>query len=905
MKKTLLNLLAIILAVSMVFTMAPLSMEHAYADDTTITIDGVIYTPNDDGTTATVSGHIDGLSGDVTIYSSVPLNDPQYTVTSIEPFAFNKCEGLTSITIPKDVTSVGNNAFTNCGLTSVTFADESNLKSIGERAFAGCKSLTSITIPKSVTSIEASAFLVDDDLTSVTFAEGSNLTSIGESAFNSCINLSTVTIPASVTSIGKKAFYDCESLKTITIPASVQTIESDAFTGTPLETVYYYGTRTQWTRIEGDGKPMNVAVYYIKVENNVVYTLNYLGPGTYGRATVSGHTDGLLEKENVRIEELVLSDNVYYSVRSIGENAFKDCSNLKTVTIPRDVTLIGKGAFDGTSLTTVNFQGTRPQWDRIEGAGKPDNVTVNCAPITIDHINYDCYNDGTAVVCGYITSLPAEVEIPSIVSRGRDYTVTSIRQDAFMNCDSLKSVSIPASVESIGQGAFDGSGVKTVTFEENSKLKNIGEAAFMACESLESVSIPASVESIEKAAFSDCEGLKTVVFEGNSKLKSIELNTFETCKSLESVSIPAGVESIGEGAFCACESLKSVSIPASVESIGKSAFSGCTSLESVSIPASVESIGESAFYYCIKLSFITLPASATSIDGLAFFRCENLTTFNYLGPKAQWEAIRDTLNENGKLIVRDGQDIIFKNSDGTELQYSSVKSGLTPQYLGETPTKDADDQYTYTFVGWDPEITKVTDAAIYTAKYDATRKPKPTKSISIKGANVVLSAAAFTYNGKVQKPAIVKIGSWKMAEGTDYTAAWSNASSKNVGTYSVAVTGKGKYKDTAKATYQIVPKGTTLKKPKKAKKAVTVKWKKQKAKMPKARISGYQIQLARNKAFTKKVKTVKVKGYKKTSKKVKKLKGKTKYYVRVRTYMKSGGNTYYSPWSKVKTVRTK
>ena len=119
------------------------------------------------------------------------------------------------------------------------------------------------------------------------------------------------------------------------------------------------------------------------------------------------------------------------------------------------------------------------------------------------------------------------------------------------------------------------------------------------------------------------------------------------------------------------------------------------------------------------------------------------------------------------------------------------------------------------------------------------------------------------------------------------------------------MTGKGNYKDTAKATYQIVPKGTTLKKPKKARKAVTVKWKKQKAKMPKARVSGYQIQLATNSAFTANTKTVKVKGYKKTSKKVKKLKGKTKYYVRVRTYMKSGGSTYYSPWSKVKTVRTK
>ena len=75
--------------------------------------------------------------------------------------------------------------------------------------------------------------------------------------------------------------------------------------------------------------------------------------------------------------------------------------------------------------------------------------------------------------------------------------------------------------------------------------------------------------------------------------------------------------------------------------------------------------------------------------------------------------------------------------------------------------------------------------------------------------------------------------------------------------------------------------------------------------MPKARITGYRIQLATDKAFKKNAKTVNVKGYKKASKKVTKLKGKTKYYVRICTYMKSGGKTYYSPWSAVKTVKTK
>ena len=179
------------------------------------------------------------------------------------------------------------------------------------------------------------------------------------------------------------------------------------------------------------------------------------------------------------------------------------------------------------------------------------------------------------------------------------------------------------------------------------------------------------------------------------------------------------------------------------------------------------------------------------------------------------------------------------------------------------------------------------------------------KLISIKGAKVVLSATAYVYNGKVRKPAIKKIGGRTLKAGTDYTVKWSKASPKNVGAYTVTITGKGGYTGVTKATYKINPKGTSLKTLTKAKKAITVKWKKQSAKMSTSRITGYQIQLATNKKFTKNKKTVTVKGYSKTSKKVTKLKGGKKYYVKIRTYKTVGGKKFYSSWSKVKTVKTK
>ena len=127
------------------------------------------------------------------------------SVTSIGGSAFSDCIGLTSVTIPSSVTSIGGSAFSGCtGLTSVTIP--SSVTSVGERAFYNCASLTSVTIPSSVTSIEKSTFENCTGLTSVTILEG--VTSIGISAFSGCLNLAKVVIPSSVISVGNNAFAD-------------------------------------------------------------------------------------------------------------------------------------------------------------------------------------------------------------------------------------------------------------------------------------------------------------------------------------------------------------------------------------------------------------------------------------------------------------------------------------------------------------------------------------------------------------------------------------------------------------------------------------------------------------------------------------------------------------------------
>lgn len=161
-------------------------------------------------------------------------------------------------------------------------------------------------------------------------------------------------------------------------------------------------------------------------------------------------------------------------------------------------------------------------------------------------------------------------------------------------------------------------------------------------------------------------------------------------------------------------------------------------------------------------------------------------------------------------------------------------------------------------------------------------------------------AKEYTYTGKSIKAAVKVQAEGKAASSSGYTVSYKN--NKNVGKATFTVKGKGIYEGSITKTFTINPKGTSLKTVKKAKKAINVSWKKQAQKMSKSRVTGYQIELANNKSFSKGKKLVTVKGYNKVSRKVTGLKKGKKYYVHVRTFMKVGGKKYYSPWSKVKTA---
>ena len=225
-------------------------------------------------------------------------------------------------------------------------------------------------------------------------------------------------------------------------------------------------------------------------------------------------------------------------------------------------------------------------------------------------------------------------------------SVKTVPDSYFITAGSLREITFPKSITTIGLLAFKGcsnlttvvmsEGVKTINREAFRGCKNltniylpesvtsIGYGAFQYCSSLTSISIPEGVTSIDDYAFRDCTNLTNISIP--EIVTSIGDWAFYNCSSLTSINIPESVTTIGEGAFCDCSSLTSISIPEGVTSIGYGAFQNCTRLTSISIPESVTSIGIYAFQNCSSLTSISIPESVTSIGDRAFSECSSLTS---------------------------------------------------------------------------------------------------------------------------------------------------------------------------------------------------------------------------------------------------------------------------------------
>ena len=528
---------------------------------------------------------------------------------------FYNCEDITSVAIPEGVTSIGNYAFEYCySLTSITFAENSQLTSIGERAFEDCRALTSIEIPASVTSI-------------------------GYEAFSGC-GLTSIEIPASVTSIREYAFNGCDSLESITV------VEGN--------TVYHSAGNCL---IETESKTL-IAV----CKNSIIPTdgsVTIIGFGVFADC------------------DTLTSIDIPASITYIEDEAFYGCSSLTSIEIPASVTDIGVWAFyQCTSLTSVTFaensQLTSISDHAFYGCSGLKNIEIPASVTSIgDYVFGNCPIETATIPTNAIKHIKkslASVKTVVITSG------TSIGNYAFSNCSYLTSVEIPASVTSIGNCAFARcESLEKIIFLGTEEEWNAIEKGENWDESTGDYVIifrpnnePECSKGLEFTSNGDgtcyvsgigtCTDLDIVIPETSpdgDTVTSIGYAAFSDC-GLTSIEIPASVTSIGYCAFEGCRSLTSIEIPASVTSIGDSAFSGCSSLASIEIPNGVTFIDCYAFMECNALTSIDVPASVTYIEMGAFMDCTSLTSINYNGTKPQWNAIskgRDWNSSTGYYTV--------------------------------------------------------------------------------------------------------------------------------------------------------------------------------------------------------------------------------------------------------------
>ena len=515
-----------------------------------------------------------GFAGSLTL----PRN-----LTSIENRVFGGCSGFTgSLVLPESLTSIDYFAFENCsGFTGNLVLPES-LTCIGTGAFWGCSGFTgSLTIPKGLTSMD-SAFVDCTGLSNIFVDEGNaSYTSVDGVLFNKdCTSLidypagkklPDYEIPESVTSIGGSAFRDCVSLTSVTIPGSVTKIEWCAFGGcVSLEDVYYVGNQAQWSKIEIEdnnepllGAKLHLITGYGICGENLTWILT-----EDGVLTISG-TGEMTDYPNFAdvpwnaYREKILSVVMEPGVTSVGGYAFFQCINMTSVEMPEGVTSIGDNAFSACR-----------------------NLTSAVIPESVTNIGFAAF-----MACNGLTSvtIPAGVASISSTSFGACFILENVFVDEgntvyasadgiLFNKDQTTLITYPA-------------GKKNTTYIIPEGVTNIASRAVYNCGYLTSVTIPRSVASIGNNAFDFCYNLRDIsVDEGNEAYASVDgvlfnkertvLVAYPAGKENTAYTIPDGVTNVGRSAFWDCM-LTSIVIPESVTKIEWDAFRDCSNLKDV------------------------------------------------------------------------------------------------------------------------------------------------------------------------------------------------------------------------------------------------------------------------------------------------------------------------------------
>ncbi len=686
----------------------------------------VIWSLDDEGT-LTISG-----TGDMNDYfvNTAPWYNYRYDIkriiitdgiSSIGEWAFSACEAE-SVTIPASVKTIGDSGF--CACTKIENVElPYGVESIDEHAFAACRNLKSITIPDSVTTIGTRAFLDCTSLTGITIPD--SVTEIGDMAFIRCTSLNSVTIGSGVTSIEYKAFNNCINLTEVTMNSSLAQQCKD-------NNVFY-------------GCPSDISINY----SNVTYT-----------SDVYGSVSGYAYSDDPTTIILTVTPNtgsgvkeVSYTVNGNKTTINPDSSGNYSFTVPYSDTTVSAtfipGGTCGNNATWSYDDSTNTL--TISGTGDMNDYDRETAPwykyrVRIKHI---VVSDGVSSIGEWAFYMCDWAESVTIAD-----SVKTIGENGFYSCGNIENVELPYGVENIEYRAFGGClNLKSITIPNS--VTTIGNEAFYYCIRLNSITIPNSVTSIGSSVFNNCKNLTSVYMDKSLKTQCESNDVFHGCPANLQINYykykitytPGENGTVsGENDIKESESTDTINLivtPAAnylIDTVTVTDSTGAT-------PIDADASGNYSFIMpsedvTVSATFKPVQKTITFVneDGtvLQTGTVDYGTTPAYSGAtptKAPYDQYTYTFSGWTPAIAPVTADatytavfdkkvkqytVSFVNDDGTVLQTGAVDYGTTPSYSGATPTKDPDDQYTYTFSGWTPTIAQVTADATYTAVFDST-----------------------------------------------------------------------------------------------------------------------------------------------------------------------------------------
>ncbi|MBE6604231.1 MAG: leucine-rich repeat domain-containing protein [Ruminococcaceae bacterium] len=596
--------------------------------------------------------------GDSTFKSCIYLeaiNIPA-SVTRIGHNAFMGCTSLTSVTVPEGVTEIGAQAFWGC-LNIKSFSLPSTLKTVGYMAFAiigddtldkphdleyytldgnkylgnaqnprlvlvelGDKSITQYAIPTDTRIIYSYAFH-SSAITQVLIH--ADVTGISAYAFYYCEELTAVHIPDKVTVLGEGAFRGCRKLKKVTGMNFIEEIGDYAFLGCSSASNSFEISISSTLKAIGSSVFPSVAALKCTTDKDVTYlgnstnpyliAIRALNPSSTKSYTI--HPDTKIIYENafqycIQITSILIPDGVFKlssgafrgcsdldyvslpnTLQTIEASAFRNCTRLQSIVIPDSVTYIGVGALYGcTGIATIKipFVGTSPEGGNVL-FGSIFGAT------TLDH---------------HVTRVPKALHTV-IVTGGK-----TIGSAAFSDCEYIESITLPASLEHIGEGAF--------FFTKRLSAVHISDVAawcnvvmdtstsspftypgklYLNGTRVRELQIPDGVTSINTFAFMNTLGIEKVVIPDSVTVLGDDC--FKNCKDLTTVEFGKGVIEIKSSAFENCSKLTDLTLPQNLEILESSCLRGCSSLTEIVLPRSLRFIGDRAFKSCDALEKIT------------------------------------------------------------------------------------------------------------------------------------------------------------------------------------------------------------------------------------------------------------------------------------------------------------